>query len=66
MATILMPDGFDPTKGTISRAVAVCPVCGGTVEANLTRKLFREGKAGERMVAVVSHTSRVLRVSVIA
>ena len=52
---ILMPDGFDPTKGTISRAVAVCPVCGGTVEANLTRKLFREGKAGERMVAVVSH-----------
>ena len=52
---ILMPDGFDPTKGTVSRAVAVCPVCGGTVEANLTRKLFREGKAGERMVAVVSH-----------
>ena len=52
---ILTPDGFDPTKGTISRAVAVCPVCGGTVEANLTRKLFREGKAGERMVAVVSH-----------
>ena len=52
---ILMPDGFDPKKGTVSRAVAVCPVCGGTVEANLTRKLFREKKAGERMVAVVSH-----------
>ena len=50
-----MPNGFDPTKGTISRAVAVCPVCGGTIEANLTRKLFREGKAGERMVAVVTH-----------
>ena len=52
---ILMPDGFDPKKGTVSRAVAVCPVCGGTVEANLTRKLFRGKKAGERMVAVVSH-----------
>ena len=51
-----MPDGFDPTKGTVSRAVAVCPLCGGTVEAELTRKLFQEGKAGERMVAVVTHT----------
>ena len=51
-----MPHGFDPTKGTISRAVAVCPVCGGTVEAELTRQLFQEGKAGERMIAVVTHT----------
>ena len=51
-----MPDGFDPTKGTVSRAVVVCPLCGGTVEAELTRKLFQEGKAGERMVAVVTHT----------
>ena len=50
-----MPDGFDPTKGTVSRAVVVCPVCGGTVEAELTRKLFQEGKAGERMAAVVTH-----------
>ena len=51
-----MPDGFDPTKGTVSRAVAVCPLCGGTVEAKLTQKLFQEGKAGERLVAVVMHT----------
>ena len=50
-----IPDGFDPTKGTVSRAVAVCPLCGGTVEAKLTRKLFQEGSAGERMVAVVMH-----------
>ena len=49
------PDNFDPTKGTISRAVAVCPVCGGAVEAKLTRRLFQEGKAGQRMVAVVLH-----------
>lgn len=50
-----MPDDFDPTKGTVSRAVVVCPLCGGTVEAKLTRKLFQEGKAGERMGAVVTH-----------
>ena len=50
-----IPDGFDPTKGTVSRAVAVCPLCGGTVEAKLTRQLFQDGSAGERMVAVVTH-----------
>jgi len=48
-----MPDDFDPDKGTVSRAVTVCPVCGSTVEANTTRRLFKEGKAGERMVAVI-------------
>ena len=51
-----MPEDFDPTKGTVSRAVVVCLACGGTVEAKLTRKLFQERKAGERLVAVVTHT----------
>ena len=51
-----IPDSFDPTNGTVSRAVAVCLVCGGAVEAKLTRKLFQDKKAGERMVAVVTHT----------
>lgn len=50
-----MPDGFDPTKGTVSRAVAVCPLCGGTVEARLTRQLFQQGEAGQRLIAVVTH-----------
>lgn len=50
-----MPEGFDPEHGTIARAVATCPVCGSPVDANTTRKLFQEGKAGQRMVAVVLH-----------
>jgi len=50
-----MPKGFDPSKGTVSRAIATCPVCGYTVDDKTTRKLFQEGKAGERMVAVVLH-----------
>ncbi|MGB9824475.1 MAG: DUF1156 domain-containing protein [Candidatus Hydrothermia bacterium] len=50
-----MPEGFDPTRGTVSRAIAVCPVCGSVVDDKRTRKLFQEGKAGERMVAVVLH-----------
>ena len=51
------PDGFDPENGTISRAVATCPVpvCGSTVDAKTTRKLFQEGNANQRMVAVVLH-----------
>ncbi len=48
-----MPKDFDPSKGTVSRAIATCPVCGGVVEANTTRKLFQEGKSGERLIAVV-------------
>lgn len=50
-----MPDGFDPENGTVARAVATCQVCGSTVDANTTRRLFQEGKAGQRMIAVVLH-----------
>ena len=48
------PD-FDPAKGTVKRAVARCLICGSTVDANTTRKLFQEGKVLQRMVAVVLH-----------
>ncbi len=48
-----IPNDFDPKTGSISRAVAICPVCGRTVEAKTTRKLFQQGKARQRMVAVV-------------
>ncbi|HEY80241.1 MAG TPA: hypothetical protein G4O05_04090, partial [Caldilineae bacterium] len=47
------PSGFDPKHGTVARAVVTCPVCGGTISANDTRRLFQEGKAGQRMVAEV-------------
>ncbi|MBC7222621.1 DUF1156 domain-containing protein, partial [Candidatus Bipolaricaulota bacterium] len=46
---------FDPEEGTVSRANVRCPVCGGTIDDDTTRRLFREGKAGQRMVAVVLH-----------
>ncbi len=48
------PD-FEPAKGTVKGAIATCLVCGSTVDANTTRKLFREGKASQRMIAVVLH-----------
>lgn len=48
-----VPFTFEPEKGTVSRAIAVCPVCGGMVDDNRVKRLFQEGKAGQRMVAVV-------------
>ena len=48
------PD-FDPSKGTVSRAKVVCPVCGSGIDDKTVRKLFQEGKSGQRMVAVVLH-----------
>jgi len=50
-----MPDYFDPENGTVSRAVATCLVCGSVVDDKTTRRLFQEGKAGQRMIAVVLH-----------
>lgn len=47
------PEGYSPSEGTVSRAVATCPVCSSTIAASTTRRLFREGESGERMVAVV-------------
>ncbi|MEM3723897.1 MAG: hypothetical protein QW179_05615, partial [Candidatus Hadarchaeales archaeon] len=40
---------------TVRGAVATCPVCGSTVDDDKVRKLFQEGKSGQRMVAVVLH-----------
>lgn len=53
-----MPKGFDPEKGTVSRAVVVCPACGSVIDDDTTRRLFQEGKAGQRMVAVVLHKGK--------
>lgn len=50
-----MPANFSPENGTVARAVAVCPVCGAVVDDKTTRRLFQEGLAGQRMVAVVLH-----------
>jgi len=52
------PVDFNPEDGTVARAVARCPVCGSTIDDKTTRKLFQEGKAGQRMVAVVLHNPK--------
>jgi putative DNA methylase len=59
-AVIVKDDGidFDPDDGTVRGAVVTCPVCGGTIDDDTTRKLFRAGKAGQRMTAVVLRHSK--------
>jgi putative DNA methylase len=49
------PSDFEPEKGTISRAIATCLVCRSSQDDKTVRKLFQDGKAGQRMVAVVIH-----------
>jgi hypothetical protein len=49
------PEGFKPEIGTISKAVVCCPVCNSTISADTTRKLFQNGRASQKMVAVVLH-----------
>ncbi len=49
------PIDFDPETGTVSRAKVICPCCGSGLSDKEVRKQFQEGKAGQRMVAVVLH-----------
>ena len=49
-----IPSGFEPEKGTIARGVVTCPLCQNTIPAKETQRLFQEGLAGERMLAVVT------------
>ncbi|CEL24790.1 DUF1156 domain-containing protein [Methanobacterium formicicum] len=53
-----IPDDFDPSKGTVKRAVVQCPLCNSTIEANTTRKLFQEGKSGQKIVAIAFNNDK--------
>jgi adenine-specific DNA methylase len=44
---------FNPSVGTTQRATVQCPVCGAGISDKEVRKLFQEGKAGQRMIAVI-------------
>jgi adenine-specific DNA methylase len=46
---------FDPGEGTVARARVICPCCGSGLTDKEVRKQFQEGRARQRMVAVVLH-----------
>jgi adenine-specific DNA methylase len=53
-----MRGGFDPSKGTVSRANAQCPVCGSGAQDTYIRSEAREGRLGHRLVALVTTRGR--------
>lgn len=53
------PNDFKPAAGSVTKAVVTCPLCKNTIPAKDTRRLFQEGMAGEKMVAVVTHRPNV-------
>lgn len=48
-------EGFDPKDGTSSGGDAECLVCGQVTKVKQVRQLARDGRMGERLVAVVLH-----------
>jgi putative DNA methylase len=50
----LVPDSFDPSKGTVSRGNAVCLVCGTGAKDNYVKAEAQAGRMGHRLVAVVT------------
>ena len=49
---------FDPEEGTTARAKVVCPCCGSGISDKDNRRQFQEGKAGQRMIAIVLHNKK--------
>lgn len=47
------PKDFSPDQGTVSHAIATCPLCGSIIDGNTIRKLFQEHKSGQKLIAVV-------------
>ena len=50
-----VPKNFDPEKGTVSRAIVTCFVCGSVIDGKTTRALFVSGKSNERIIALILH-----------
>ncbi len=45
---------FDPSRGTVSRGNAVCPVCQASAKSNYVKAEAQAGRMGHRLVAVVT------------
>jgi len=57
--SIHFPSDLNPELGTVSRAVVTCPICQTSIDDKTTRRLFKEGKAGQRMIVVVLHNPKI-------
>lgn len=48
-----LPHNFDPDKGTISRATAVCIGCGSVVDPKTLKKIFWDKHSWERQIVTI-------------
>ena len=53
-----IPSDFDPSKGTVSKAIVICPVCHYTTDAHRLRELFNQGKSSRKLMAVVYYDNK--------
>jgi len=44
---------FDPSRGTVRGGTALCPFCGGVLRSKDLQRAGKEGKIGQRLMAVV-------------
>jgi adenine-specific DNA methylase len=44
---------FDPSQGTTRKATVLCPLCGSGMKGSALRREARDGKMGQRLIAVV-------------
>jgi len=49
---------FDPGEGTVKRANAVCPICGGTARDDYIREEAEAHRLGHRLIALVTTHGR--------
>lgn len=52
-----LPSSFDPSKGTVKRAIVTCPICKNTIPAKETHRLFQQDLVGEQLIVVVNQHS---------
>ena len=49
-----IPDGFDPNKGTISKAITVCIACGAVIDPKTLKKIFWRKEAWDKQISTIT------------
>ena len=50
-----MPNKFNPEKGTISKATAVCIACGAVIDPKMLKKIFQKKETWDKHIVTVSN-----------
>lgn len=50
-----MPDGFDPSKGTVSQGTAVCIACEAVVDPKTLKDIFWQKKSWDKQIVAITY-----------